>query len=94
MEKQTFEGDGIEVTAISIGDIPEGRQRCKFLAVALNDKTIRILSLDPESCLYKCSVQSLPAIAESVCLLIMTSEDETGLGGEEANTELYLHAGL
>ena len=48
MEKKNM---GAEVTAIDIGSIPEERQRCRFLAVATLDNTVKILSLDPESCL-------------------------------------------
>ncbi len=50
-----------EVTAIDIGPIEEGRQRCRFLAVGLNDNTVRLLSLDPESCLEMISMQAFPS---------------------------------
>lgn len=40
-----------EVACIDIASVPEGRQRCRFLAVGYMDKTVKIMSLDPESCL-------------------------------------------
>ncbi len=46
--KVTLEG---EILCLDVGDIPDQRERCKFLAVGLSDNTVRILSLDPESCL-------------------------------------------
>lgn len=46
-----------EVVSLDIGAIPENRLRCRFLAVGLSDSTVRIFSLDPESCLQKLSTQ-------------------------------------
>ena len=40
-----------DITCIDIGDVPAGRLRCRFVAVGSQDRTVRILSLDPESCL-------------------------------------------
>ena len=45
-----------EVLCLDIGPIPEGRQRSRFLAVGCHDKTVKVLSLDPETCLSKISV--------------------------------------
>jgi splicing factor 3B subunit 3 len=50
-----------EIACLDIGDVPEGRQRCRFLAVGYVDKTVKIMSLDPESCLSRISMQALPA---------------------------------
>jgi len=58
-----------EVACIDIADVPEGRQRCRFLAVGYVDKTVKIMSLDPESCLQRISMQALPALPESVALV-------------------------
>jgi len=58
-----------EVACLDIGEVPEGRQRCRFLAVAYLDKTVKIMSLDPESCLSRISVQALPALPESVSIV-------------------------
>ena len=44
-----------EITAMEVGPIEEGRQRCRFLSVALTDSTVHLLTLDPECCLEKIS---------------------------------------
>jgi splicing factor 3B subunit 3 len=36
-----------DVICMGLGRVPPGEQRCRFLAVGLNDKTVRIISLDP-----------------------------------------------
>ena len=36
-----------EVICISLGSVPTGQQRCRFLAVGLSDQTVRIISLNP-----------------------------------------------
>ena len=89
VEKMTLES---EVVCLDIGTIPEGRQRCKFLAVGLADNTVRMFSLEVESCLHRLSTQALPSQPESVCLLEMKSERSSI---EEENTaQLFLHVGL
>jgi splicing factor 3B subunit 3 len=75
------------VTALSLGDIPEGRVRSSFLAVGCDDSTVRILSLDPDSTLESKSVQALTSAPSA--LKIMAMADSTSGG----NT-LYLHIGL
>lgn len=45
-----------EIACLDIGEVPEGRQRCRFLALGFNDKTVKIMSLDPESCLQRISM--------------------------------------
>ena len=46
-----------EVTCMSLGTVPPGEQRSRFLAVGLADQTVRIISLDPSvsECVTKCS---------------------------------------
>lgn len=58
-----------EVSCLDIAEVPEGRQRSRFLAVGFVDKTVKIMSLDPESCLQRISMQALPAMPESVAML-------------------------
>jgi splicing factor 3B subunit 3 len=58
-----------EICCLDIGHVPEGRQRCKFLVIGQQDKTVRVLSLEPESCLQKISTQGCPALASSVGLM-------------------------
>ena len=45
-----------EISCLDLGEVPEGRQRCRFLAVGYLDKTVKVLSLDPESCLQRISM--------------------------------------
>jgi len=54
MEKLTLES---EVVCMDIANIPEGRQRCKFLAVGLADHSVKVFSLEPESCLTRLAAQ-------------------------------------
>lgn len=80
----------VDVKCMDIGEIPEGRKRCKFLVVGFADSsgTVRILSLEPETCLQRISTQALPSVAHSVCL--MTLGAQVG----QSNEQLYLHVGL
>ena len=55
----------MQVAAVDIGPLPEGRQRSRFLAVASFDSSVRVLSLDPadtmkvgSSCRKPCPVHS------------------------------------
>jgi splicing factor 3B subunit 3 len=75
------------VTALSLGDVPEGRVRSSFLAVGCDDSTVRILSLDPDSTLDSKSIQAVSAAPTA--LRIMSMHD-SGSGG----STLYLHIGL
>lgn len=76
------------VTCLSLGNVPEGRQRSSFLAVGCDDRTVRILSLDPDSTLENKSVQALSAAPSSLSIMAM---DDSSSG--EGST-LYLHIGL
>ena len=49
----------VPITCLSIGPISEGRLRSKFLAVGCADSTVRLLSLDPNSCLSSLGLQVL-----------------------------------
>lgn len=40
-----------EVVCMSLGRVPPGELRCRFLAVGLADSVVRILSLDPDVCI-------------------------------------------
>lgn len=75
------------VTCLSLSKVvPEGRQRSSFLAVGCDDRTVRILSLDPDSTLENKSIQALSAAPSS--LRIMTMDDSS------SGATLYLHIGL
>lgn len=73
------------VTALSIGSVPEGRQRNPYLAVACDDSTVRIISLDPDNTLDSLSVQALTAPASALAMISMD---------EGSSSTLFLHIGL
>ncbi|KAK7357975.1 hypothetical protein VNO80_17273 [Phaseolus coccineus] len=90
VEKHEMSGD---VACLDIAPVPEGRQRSRFLAVGSYDKTIRILSLDPDDCMQALSVQSVSAAPESLLFL----EVQASVGGEDGAdhpASLFLNAGL
>ncbi|KEH44503.1 splicing factor 3B subunit-like protein [Medicago truncatula] len=66
VEKHEMSGD---VACLDIAPVPEGRQRSRFLAVGSYDKTIRILSLDPDDCMQTLGIQSLSSASESLLFL-------------------------
>ncbi|KAI9277669.1 CPSF A subunit region-domain-containing protein [Umbelopsis sp. AD052] len=80
---------GEVITSLAIGDVPEGRQRARFLAVGLEDSTVRILSLDPDSCLESVSMQATQGVPSSLCIIeMMDTGNEIGHGTQ------YLNIGL
>ncbi|KAK9367552.1 CPSF A subunit region-domain-containing protein [Lipomyces kononenkoae] len=86
---------GASVTSLSVGDVPEGRVRCSFLAVGCDDSTVHIISLDPENTLESLSVQALTASPTALRILSMPdsiSVENTQL--LDASSTLYLHIGL
>ncbi|CAJ2631057.1 unnamed protein product [Trifolium pratense] len=90
VEKHEMSGD---VACLDIAPVPEGRQRSRFLAVGSYDKTIRILSLDPDDCMQTLSIQSLSSAPESLLFL----EVQASVGGEDGAdhpASLFLNAGL
>ncbi|BFZ54154.1 pre-mRNA-splicing factor rse1 [Savitreella phatthalungensis] len=78
---------GGNVTALAIGAVPEGLLRNPYLAVACDDSTVRVLSLDPDNTLESLSLQALTAPASS--LLMMQLDSAAGV-----SSGLYLHIGL
>ncbi|CAG0899378.1 unnamed protein product, partial [Cyprideis torosa] len=68
------------VLCMGLGTVPAGEQRSRFLAVGLDDNTVRIISLDPNDCLTPLAMQALPAPAESLCIV------ETGSGEESSGS--------
>ncbi|TGO92361.1 hypothetical protein BPOR_0004g00060 [Botrytis porri] len=83
-EKKEMSGT---VTCLSLGEVPEGRQRSQFLAVGCDDSTVRILSLDPESTLENKSVQALTSPPNALSIMAMSDSSSGG-------STLYLHIGL
>lgn len=75
-EKQDM---NVEVAALAVGPIPEGRLRSRFLAVAALDSTVRLVSLDASDPLHVLAVQAVPAVAESLLFLLTTTSTSTSL---------------
>lgn len=57
------------------------------MIVGFGDSTVRVLSLEPESCLDRVSMQALPASPTG-------SNAPTAVSIVEMNDQLYLHIGL
>jgi splicing factor 3B subunit 3 len=70
---------GQDIACIAIGAIPPGRQRSRFMAVGFYDKTVRVLSLDPEDCMNILTRQALPSEPESIVITLMPSLFEPSL---------------
>lgn len=79
-----------DATGLDIAPIPEGRQRCRYLAVGSYDSTVRILSLDPEDKLKQLALQAIQGVPESVLMVY------NAVPGSDSGTEggLFLHVGL
>lgn len=70
-EYQERKSMGAKVVALSVGEVPVGRQRTPYLAVGCEDRTVRIISLEPESTLDSISIQALTAPPHSICIAEM-----------------------
>lgn len=79
---------GGDVSSLSLGDIPEGSLRGKFLAVGSYDKTVRILSLDPGDNMASLSTQVMVDTPESLLL------HDSSLQGEQDGNTIHLQIGL
>lgn len=77
---------------MSLGTVPAGEQRCRFLALGLTDGTVRIVSLNPADCLLELGLQALPKAAESVCIVEVGTgaESERQLSSHEGGLFLYI----
>jgi splicing factor 3B subunit 3 len=69
---------GCELTALSLGTVPEGRTRSLFVAASGVDRSVRVLSLEPDKLLKQVSAQSFQA--SSVESLVMTSDAILSIG--------------
>ncbi|XP_022661518.1 splicing factor 3B subunit 3-like [Varroa jacobsoni] len=85
-DRKEMNGD---VLCMALASVPAGEQRTRFLAVGLADETVRVISLDPASCLAPLSMQALPANPESLAIVDMSSHDE-----DSELSALYLNIGL
>ena len=68
-EKERKEVSGGEVACLAVANIPQDRQRARFLAVGSFDGTVRILSLDPNDLLQVLTVQALVAPPEDLLFI-------------------------
>ncbi|KAI9624212.1 hypothetical protein KEM48_009110 [Puccinia striiformis f. sp. tritici PST-130] len=59
---------GSTITSLSLSEVPQGRQRTPFLAIGLENLTVQIISLDPNSVLETISLQALTAVPSSICI--------------------------
>ena len=75
------------ITCLALGPVPPGRQRSSFVAVGCSDNTVRVLSLDPETCLQSLSMQAINSTPESICIVEMMD-----LGASTGS--LYVYIGL
>lgn len=83
-----------EVMCMALGNVAVGETRSWFLAVGLQDNTVRIISLDPSDCLAPRSMQALPAAAESLCIVEMgAKEADNSEDAAPQQSSLYLNIG-
>lgn len=90
---------GKEISAIDLGEVPEGRVRSLFLAVGCWDDTVQLLSLDPADVLGKGPAFSVESRPTSLCLVEMVKEKAQSstnnvFAATSAVTALYLNVGL
>ncbi|KAI5116752.1 hypothetical protein M0805_001610 [Coniferiporia weirii] len=88
-EYQDRKAMGSTVLALSVGEVPPGRQRSPYLAVGCEDQTVRIVSLDPESTLETISLQALTAPPSSICIADML---DTGI--DKNQPTMFVNIGL
>ncbi|KAH7108281.1 CPSF A subunit region-domain-containing protein [Auriculariales sp. MPI-PUGE-AT-0066] len=70
-EYQDRKAMGSVVLALSMAEVPEGRQRTPYLAVGCEDQTVRLISLDPDNTLETISLQALTAPPSAICIIEM-----------------------
>ncbi|CAF0837902.1 unnamed protein product [Brachionus calyciflorus] len=88
---------GADVICMALASVPTGELRTRFLAVGLNDDTVRIISLDPKDCLTPLASQGLPSPAESLCIVEMKGldyENYASMSLEQQQSTLFLNIGL
>ena len=79
------------ITSMSVASVSPKSMRSNQIAIACDDKTIRIVSLEPDTCLQLLSVLGLDAIPESV--FISSFDSSTGNYFEKTHN-MYVHVGL
>eukprot|EP01147_Barroeca_monosierra_P004133 gene4133-67_t len=74
-----------KVTAMALAPVEEDAFTSQFLALGLDDNTVRILSLDPQTCLNALKMQALPGCPTSLCIIELG-----GTGGEPSFLQLHI----
>jgi splicing factor 3B subunit 3 len=89
---------GVDVVCMALASVPPGELRARFLAVGLADDTVRVISLDPKDCLTLLASQTLPAPAESLCIVEMKGLDyeqaAAAVNEQQQINTLFLNIGL
>jgi splicing factor 3B subunit 3 len=71
--EEVFKRDmGCDILALSVGTVPEGRTRALFGAIGGSDRSVRVLSLEPDKLLRQISAQSFQGA--SVESLVITAD--------------------
>jgi splicing factor 3B subunit 3 len=76
-----------KITAMSVGQTPNGRQQAKFAVVGCDDQTIRVMSIELDTPLEMRSVQALSAVPTSLEVVEM-------LDPASGTTVSVVHIGL
>lgn len=71
--------------ALALPPIAEGAQVARFLALALDDQTVRMVSLDQDNCLQQLALQALPGTPSDLCIV-----EEQGEPGEPSSLNLSI----
>lgn len=79
---------GQDIACITVGPVPEHRLRSRYMAVGFYDKTVHIMSLDPEDCMKVLSRQTVDAEPHSLCMAEMMSPNDS------TAKSLYVFIGL
>eukprot|EP00730_Choanoeca_flexa_P003436 TRINITY_DN11412_c0_g1_i1.p1 TRINITY_DN11412_c0_g1~~TRINITY_DN11412_c0_g1_i1.p1 ORF type:complete len:1210 (+),score=373.66 TRINITY_DN11412_c0_g1_i1:24-3653(+) len=75
-----------QVTALALAPVAESAHTAKFLAIALDDQTVRVISLDQNNCLQPLNMQALPGTtASSLCIV-----EVAGAPGEPSTLSLNI----
>eukprot|EP00049_Salpingoeca_infusionum_P019072 m.360060 g.360060 ORF g.360060 m.360060 type:complete len:1203 (-) comp18864_c0_seq1:145-3753(-) len=74
-------------TAMALSPVPDGELNGRFLALAMEDQTVRLVSMEESTCLQTIGMQALPdgGVASSITL-ISRKED----GGEPSTIQMYV----
>jgi splicing factor 3B subunit 3 len=84
---------GSEITCVDLGEIPDGRVQSSFLSIGSTDQCIRLLSLSPDRLLDQLSMQIVPSIPHSICLVELNGR-VTSSKSTSSNSSIHLCIGL